>query len=213
MVTRLFRTADYLDEQPGFFTKPGKQVIEVSVLPAQQRVRSRTPVQNRWKPTVTIYAGDDDTDEDVFSYLWPNDIGIKIGNGPTTADSPHTPSPDDLECSCATWPGNAPRPRALSTAPALVPTSAPKTPWVAGSTKVGEGRGVSRDSGRCTTSREHRPEWQVWPPNWPVGRVIRRTANLPRLGTRGCVGHDRWAGATTRSTAPAHRRSDDEAAW
>jgi trehalose 6-phosphate phosphatase len=86
---------DLLDQDPSLFWKPGKHVLDISVLPLYKPFAVDT-LQHRWEPTTTIYAGDDTTDEDVFAALWPGDIGIKIGMGPTAAGY-RTPSTRSFE--------------------------------------------------------------------------------------------------------------------
>ncbi len=34
---------------------------------------------------VTVFVGDDETDEDVFTRLGPDDLGVKVGEGPSAA--------------------------------------------------------------------------------------------------------------------------------
>jgi trehalose 6-phosphate phosphatase len=73
-----------LRERPGVFVKTGKQVVELSVLPFCKAF-AVDMLQHQWVPDVTVYAGDDRTDEDVFTSMWPGDISIKIGEGETAA--------------------------------------------------------------------------------------------------------------------------------
>jgi trehalose 6-phosphate phosphatase len=81
--------------RPEVFLKPGKCVIELSVLPLCKAFAIDT-LQHQWVPDVTIYAGDDRTDEDVFTAMWPGDIGIKVGGGPSAA-AYRVSDPEQLE--------------------------------------------------------------------------------------------------------------------
>lgn len=70
----------------GVYTRHGKMVIELSVVQtskgeAMQRLRQRVGA------TAALFMGDDVTDEDAFATLGGPDVGVKIGEGPSTA--PH----------------------------------------------------------------------------------------------------------------------------
>jgi trehalose-phosphatase len=69
---------------PGVAVIEGKEVIELSVAhgtkgTAVQRLRQM------FAPDVLCYLGDDTTDEDAFAELGPQDIGFKVGPGPSRA--------------------------------------------------------------------------------------------------------------------------------
>ncbi len=62
----------------------GKEVVEFALRTATkgdavQRIAAENQVDR------TLYLGDDVTDEDVFTVLCPDDIGIKVGDGETSA--------------------------------------------------------------------------------------------------------------------------------
>nr|WP_241986435.1 bifunctional alpha,alpha-trehalose-phosphate synthase (UDP-forming)/trehalose-phosphatase [Cryobacterium psychrophilum] len=72
------------DELPGLTVREGKNVLEFSVRSstkgdALQLLRAHVGAER------VLYAGDDVTDEDAFAVLGPDDVGIKIGPGPTLA--------------------------------------------------------------------------------------------------------------------------------
>jgi len=64
--------------------KPGKEVLEVTVTDADKGTALRRLIAELG-PAATIYLGDDVTDEDGFRALGPDDVTVKIGEGPTDA--------------------------------------------------------------------------------------------------------------------------------
>jgi len=69
--------------------KDGKKVVEFFALQADkgtalQRYRAAAAA-NGEGPTVTVYVGDDVTDEAAFEALGPEDVGIRVGDGPSAA--------------------------------------------------------------------------------------------------------------------------------
>jgi trehalose 6-phosphate phosphatase len=64
--------------------KPGKEVLEVTVTDADKGTALRRLIAELG-PAATVYLGDDVTDEDGFRALGPEDVTVKIGNGPTDA--------------------------------------------------------------------------------------------------------------------------------
>jgi trehalose 6-phosphate phosphatase len=69
---------------PGVTVRHGAQVLEFSVRSATKgdaidRLRQHTA------GAPALFAGDDVTDEDVFAVLGPEDVGLKVGPGPTLA--------------------------------------------------------------------------------------------------------------------------------
>ena len=78
----------------------GKEVLEVVIGhgtkgTAIEAVRAQTDAE------FVVYVGDDVTDEDVFTSLGPDDIGIKVGDGPTAARF-RIGGPDDVAGAFAT---------------------------------------------------------------------------------------------------------------
>ena len=69
---------------PGLRLTPGQQVIECSVLSATKG-DGLTAIRGAVHPDVTVFAGDDDTDEDAMAILGPHDVGIKVGTKDSTA--------------------------------------------------------------------------------------------------------------------------------
>jgi len=72
------------DELPSLTVREGKNVLEFSVRSstkgdALQLLRAHTGADR------VLYAGDDVTDEDAFAALGSDDVGVKIGVGPTLA--------------------------------------------------------------------------------------------------------------------------------
>jgi trehalose 6-phosphate phosphatase len=64
--------------------KPGKEVLEIAVTDADKGTALRRLVAEL-APARTMYLGDDVTDEDGFRALGPDDVPVKIGEGPTDA--------------------------------------------------------------------------------------------------------------------------------
>src|SRR5690625_1503172 len=70
--------------RPGLRVQHGKDVVEMAVVHATKGdavVELRADVA----PQGVLFAGDDVTDEDAFAVLGPEDVGIKVGDGPTAA--------------------------------------------------------------------------------------------------------------------------------
>ncbi len=81
----------------------GKEVLEVVIGhgtkgTAIESVRTQTNAEH------VVYIGDDVTDEDVFTSLDPDDVGIKVGEGPTAARF-RIGGPDDVAATFATLEG------------------------------------------------------------------------------------------------------------
>lgn len=75
------RIRDWAGERQGVRILEGKEVIELTVATRTKgdfigEIADGTPI---------IYVGDDMTDETVFAMLGPDDVGVKVGEGPTGA--------------------------------------------------------------------------------------------------------------------------------
>ena len=68
----------------GRTVKAGKEVVEIAVVEADKGVALRRLAAEVGAASV-VYLGDDVTDEDAFAVLGPDDVGIKVGDGPTRA--------------------------------------------------------------------------------------------------------------------------------
>lgn len=79
---------------PGLRLTPGQQVIECSVLSATKG-DGLTAIRGAVHPQVTVFAGDDDTDEDAMAILGPHDVGIKVGTKDSAAPW-RVADPDEL---------------------------------------------------------------------------------------------------------------------
>lgn len=73
-----------LRARPGVFYRAGKDVDEFSVVGADKGVGLGL-LRDAAHPDRVLYAGDDLTDEDAFAVLGPDDVGIKVGEGPSAA--------------------------------------------------------------------------------------------------------------------------------
>jgi trehalose 6-phosphate phosphatase len=93
---RAARALAWIDEtvarRTGLWAKPGHMVVELLVMPASKSW-AIDMLRNRHPESTVLYAGDDVTDEDVFSDLRPGDLGCKVGDGPTAATQ-RVPDPD-----------------------------------------------------------------------------------------------------------------------
>jgi trehalose 6-phosphate synthase/phosphatase len=69
---------------PGIVVQHGKKVIELSVLQAQKS-DAVAALQHRVGASMTLFIGDDVTDESVFTTLSSQDVGVKVGDGSTAA--------------------------------------------------------------------------------------------------------------------------------
>jgi trehalose 6-phosphate phosphatase len=69
---------------PSLTMKPGKAVLELAVTDADKGSALRR-LRADLGATAAIYLGDDVTDEDGFRALEPDDVAIKVGDGPTAA--------------------------------------------------------------------------------------------------------------------------------
>ncbi|MCB7136902.1 trehalose-phosphatase [Cellulosimicrobium marinum] len=84
--------ADAVAQHLGLHAMHGKDVVEIAVLEtskgeAADRLRAAVAqeVGMPGQPARILYAGDDTTDETVFSVLGEQDLGIKVGPGKTLA--------------------------------------------------------------------------------------------------------------------------------
>jgi trehalose 6-phosphate phosphatase len=64
--------------------KPGKNVLEITLTDADKGTALRRLVAESGA-SAAMYLGDDVTDEDGFRALGPEDLTVKIGDGPTAA--------------------------------------------------------------------------------------------------------------------------------
>ncbi len=72
-------------ELPGLTVRHGKNVLEFSVL-GTTKGEAIELLREHTRATATFYAGDDVTDEDAFAALADGDLGLKVGQGPSSAD-------------------------------------------------------------------------------------------------------------------------------
>ncbi|MHA3722544.1 bifunctional alpha,alpha-trehalose-phosphate synthase (UDP-forming)/trehalose-phosphatase [Leucobacter sp. HY1910] len=80
----LLTAAVEIGEAAGMHTRSGKCVREIAVRESDKgavlgRIRAHLPA------APVLFLGDDVTDEDVFTVLGPDDLGIKVGDGETAA--------------------------------------------------------------------------------------------------------------------------------
>ncbi|HEY8492262.1 MAG TPA: trehalose-phosphatase, partial [Myxococcota bacterium] len=68
----------------GVFTRHGKKVVELSVLPTHKG-HALAQLRQRVGATAVCFVGDDATDEDAFAALTGPDLGVKVGEGPSLA--------------------------------------------------------------------------------------------------------------------------------
>lgn len=80
----------------GRTVKVGKEVVEIAVVGADKGVALRRLADQVGAASI-VYLGDDLTDEDAFAVLGPEDVGIKVGAGPTAAGYRVTDSAAVLE--------------------------------------------------------------------------------------------------------------------
>jgi trehalose 6-phosphate phosphatase len=79
----LLAEADALAD-PSLTKKPGKEVLELAVTDADKGTALRR-LRDEIGAAAAVYLGDDVTDEDAFRRLDPEDVSVKIGDGPTDA--------------------------------------------------------------------------------------------------------------------------------
>lgn len=68
----------------GIFTRHGKKVVELSVVPSSKG-RALDMLRSRIAATSVLFVGDDLTDEEAFAGLGQADVGVKVGEGDTLA--------------------------------------------------------------------------------------------------------------------------------
>lgn len=69
---------------PGVHATPGKEVVELSVVPADKGT-AVTALRQDHHADAVLFLGDDVTDERAFAVLGTDDVGIKVGPGQTLA--------------------------------------------------------------------------------------------------------------------------------
>lgn len=70
--------------RPGLRVQEGKSVVELAVVDTTKG-DAVAELRADVAPQAVLFAGDDVTDEDAFAVLEPQDVGIKVGDGPTAA--------------------------------------------------------------------------------------------------------------------------------
>jgi trehalose-phosphatase len=69
---------------PGVYVTTGKEVVELSVIVAGKGA-ALAALRAGTSADAVLFLGDDVTDEDAFATLHGDDVGIKVGPGPTVA--------------------------------------------------------------------------------------------------------------------------------
>ncbi|MEJ7770965.1 MAG: trehalose-phosphatase [Geodermatophilaceae bacterium] len=69
----------------GRTVKVGKEVVEIAVVVQADKGVALRRLADEVGAAAIVYLGDDVTDEDAFAVLGPDDVGIKVGDGPTAA--------------------------------------------------------------------------------------------------------------------------------
>lgn len=88
------REALGVGQRLGSVTLHGKKVVEVSVLDADKGA-ALVALRDELGAGAVLSAGDDVTDEHAFEALGPDDLTVKVGDGPTAARY-RVPDPDAL---------------------------------------------------------------------------------------------------------------------
>ncbi|QGQ20337.1 trehalose-phosphatase [Cellulomonas sp. JZ18] len=83
-----------LGHETGAGTLHGKDVVELTVLPADKGTALQA-LRHELDAPVVLYAGDDVTDEHAFAALGPDDLTVKVGAGATAA-AYRVGSPEDV---------------------------------------------------------------------------------------------------------------------
>jgi trehalose-phosphatase len=69
---------------PGVSVKHGKDVVELTVVDTHKGIALQQ-IRTAVGADAVLFVGDDLTDEDAFTMLGPDDLGVKVGPGPTMA--------------------------------------------------------------------------------------------------------------------------------
>lgn len=85
---------EYARTLPDVHVRPGKEVVEFSVIHSSKGLAVRT-LSRASAADAVFYVGDDVTDETVFDILEDQDLGIKVGDGDTAA-AYRVQSPEDV---------------------------------------------------------------------------------------------------------------------
>jgi trehalose 6-phosphate phosphatase len=80
--------------RPGIESTPGKAVLDLAVLKVTKG-SAVDALRGRLGVDAVFFAGDDVTDETVFTTLRPGDVGVKVGAGETAAGH-RVDTPQDL---------------------------------------------------------------------------------------------------------------------
>ncbi len=80
----LQRIEERATAEPGIHVRRGKQVLELSVL-AATKGEAIERLRQQIDADCVVFWGDDTTDETVFEVMGPNDVSVKVGDGPTSA--------------------------------------------------------------------------------------------------------------------------------
>lgn len=82
----------------------GKAVVEASVT-GTDKGEAISRIREELEVDAVVFLGDDTTDEAVFSRLRPNDLGVKVGPGPTRASRrlPDPPAVADFLAELVRW--------------------------------------------------------------------------------------------------------------
>ena len=70
---------------PRLIAREGKKVLELSTS-SVNKGDALERLRREWGAAVTVFFGDDVTDEDAFAALLAPDVGIKVGPGATAAE-------------------------------------------------------------------------------------------------------------------------------
>ncbi|HWB20517.1 MAG TPA: trehalose-phosphatase [Phycisphaerales bacterium] len=71
-------------KMPGVYLKPGKMVMELSVVPTDKG-HALAEIRHRVGASAALFIGDDQSDEDALAILCGPDVGVKVGSGETRA--------------------------------------------------------------------------------------------------------------------------------
>lgn len=70
--------------RPGVSVRHGKDVVELTVVSTDKGAALHR-LRRSLSADAVVFLGDDLTDEDAFAVLGDGDVGVKVGDGPTTA--------------------------------------------------------------------------------------------------------------------------------